>query len=241
MKPFDKENRAPVRTIAIETSSSVGSVACVAHGRIVCERAFTEGLAHGRDLVVELERCLGDAEWQRSDIELVAVSVGPGSYTGLRVGAAAAKTLAYALGVPVMPVCSLDVVAENGPRSADYAAVVVDARRGQVYAAFYVNVGLSFFREEGPVLENPADFAKRLPAPTFLLGDGIQKYREAFDLKGLEALPEKMWRPRAANAGLLGEKAYLIGERVEVTAIKPLYLRLPEAEEKWRARHGGNP
>ena len=226
-----------MRTIAIETSTNVGSVACVANGKPVCERVFKEGLAHGRDLVRELDECARAAEWERGDIELVAVSIGPGSYTGLRVGVAAAKTLAYALSVPVMAVCSLDVMAENGPRTADYAAVVVDARRGQIYGAFYVNVGFSFFREEGPVVEDPEAFAGRLPTPVFVLGDALVKYPEAFKRAGLEAVNEKLWRPKATNVGLLGEKAYVTGERIDIEALAPLYLRLPEAEEKWRLKH----
>lgn len=228
-----------MRTIAIETSSNAGSVACVAHGRTLCERVFTEGLAHGRDLILELDRCVAGAEWTRQDIELVAVSVGPGSYTGLRVGVAAAKALALALDVPVAPVCSLDVFAENAPRSADYVAVALDARRGQVYGAAYTNVGFLFYREEGPVLDDPAAFAERLPRPCFVLGDGARRYPEAFASSGLELLPENLGRPRATNVGLLGEKAYVIGERVPATSIEPLYLRLPEAQEKWAARHKG--
>lgn len=228
-----------MHTVAIETSSNVGSVACVAHGRGLCERVFTEGLAHGRDLIIELERCISEAEWTREDIELVAVSIGPGSYTGLRVGVAAARALAFALNVPVAPVCSLDVSAENAPRSADYVAVAVDARRGQVYGAAYTNVGFLFYREEGPLLDDPAAFAARLPRPCYVLGDGVRRYPDAFSAEGLEVLPENLWRSKAVNVGLLGEKAYLIGERTPPESIEPLYLRLPEAEEKWAARRKG--
>jgi len=225
-----------MRTIAIETSSNVGSVAAVANGRAICERVFKEGLAHGRDLISELDECARAADWERSDIELVAASVGPGSYTGLRVGVAAAKALCYALEVPVSAVCSLDVAAENAPRMADHVAVVVDARRGQIYGAFYVNVGFSFYREEGPVLVGPDEFARRLPQPIFILGDGLARYPEAFKKSGFEIMPEPQWRPRAMNAGLLGERAYLIGEHTDVNTLAPIYLRVPEAEEKWQRR-----
>jgi len=229
-----------LNTVAIETSSSIGSVATVASGRPVDERHFKKGMVHGRDLLAELDECVRSSGWEKSDIELVAVSVGPGSYTGLRVGVAAARALAYALRVQVMAVCSLDVIAENGPRTADHVAVVVDARRGQVYGAYYANVGFSFFREEGPVVASPEEFAERLPRPVFVLGDGLGRHREAFTGRGIEHLPEAMWRPRAVNVGLLGEKAYLIGERTEPSRLLPMYLRLPEAEEKYRKKHGGN-
>lgn len=225
-----------MRTVAIETSSNVGSVACVANSRPISERVFKEGLAHGRDLVIELDECLHAAGWEKSDIELVAVSVGPGSYTGLRVGVAAAKAMSYALGIPVIPICSLDVIAENGPRTADYVAVVVDARRDEVYAAQYTNVGFSFFREEEPFVCSPDEFAARLPDPVYLLGDGIRRYPDAFKRKGIVALPEPQWRPRATSVGLLGEKGFLIGERPDIDEVAPVYLRLPEAEEKWRRR-----
>jgi tRNA threonylcarbamoyladenosine biosynthesis protein TsaB len=227
-----------LNTIAIETSSTIGSVACVANSRPVRERHFTKGLVHGRDLMIELDRCVADAGWKRSDIELVAVSIGPGSYTGLRVGVAAAKALAYALRVEVIGVCSLDVIAENGPRAADHVAVVVDARRGQIYGASYTNVGFSFFREEGPLVADPGEFAGRLTRPVYILGDALEKYDSAFTAKGMEMLGESTWRPRAMNVGLLGEKAYLIGQRTELSKVAPLYLRLPEAESKWREKHG---
>jgi tRNA threonylcarbamoyladenosine biosynthesis protein TsaB len=227
-----------MRTIAIETSSNVGSVACVADGRQVCERSFKEGLAHGKDIMLEIDKCMQDSTWEKSDIELIAVSAGPGSYTGLRVGIAAAKGLSFALRVPIIAVCSLDVIAENGPRMADHVAVAVDARRGEVYGAFYVNVGFSFFREEGPELATPDAFAARLPVPVFVVGDGIAKFPEAFTRQGFELTAETLWRPRAMSLGLLGEKAYLIGERTDAATLEPIYLRVPEAEEKWQKLHG---
>ena len=225
-----------MRTIAIETSSDVGSVACVQDARPLRERVFRKGLTRGKDIIVELAECLREVGWDRHDIELIAVSIGPGSYTGLRVGIAAAKGLTYALRVPVIGVCSLDAIAENGPRTADHVAVVLDARREQVYAAYYVNVGFSFFREDGPLLVDPAEFARRLPSPVYVMGDGLNKYRQQYTAAGMEILPEVQWHPKAMNLGLLGEKMYLIGERTDPAALAPLYLRVPEAEEKWQAR-----
>ncbi len=227
-----------MNTIAIETSSTIGSVACVAHSRPIYERHFQKGLVHGRDLLVELDRCLAEVDWQKSDIELIAVSIGPGSYTGLRVGVAAAKALSFALGVDVIGVCSLDVIAENGPRTADHVAVAVDARRSQIYAAFYINVGFSFFREEGPLLTTPEDFLRTLPRPVFVTGDALDRYAESFRAPGVELLGQATWRPRATCVGLLGEKSYLVGERTDRSALEPYYLRPPEAEEKWRQRQG---
>lgn len=224
-------------TVAIETSTNIGSVACVANGRPVCDRVFKEGLAHGQDLLKEIDACVREAEWTKSDIELVAVSVGPGSYTGLRVGVAAAKGLAYALDIPVISVCSLDVMAENGPRTADHVAVVVDARRSQIYGSVYANVGFSFHRERGPVLSSPEEFVSTLETPVFVLGDAIEKYPQVFAMRGLQGMPQAFWRPSAAKLGLLGEKAYIIGERTDCETLVPLYMRLPEAEEKWRERN----
>lgn len=228
-----------MKTIAIETSSSVGSVACIAHGRPICERNFTKGLVHGRELMVELDELLREVDWKKSDIELVAVSVGPGSYTGLRVGVAAAKAICYALRVQVIAVGSLDVIAENGPKTADHVAVAVDARREQVYASFYTNVAFSFFREDGPLVLSPQEFAERLERPGYVLGDALVRYGDAILGRGVEATGEITWRPRATNVGLLGEKAFLLGERTDPLKLSPLYLRLPEAEEKWRAGKSG--
>ena len=230
-----------MNTVAIETSSTIGSVACVANSRPIYERHFQKGLVHGRDLILEFDRCLAEVEWRKSDIELIAVSVGPGSYTGLRVGVAAAKALSYALGVDLIGVSSLDVIAENGPRTADHVAVAVDARRSQIYGAFYTSVGFSFFREEGPLLATPEEFVRRLPRPVYSIGDALDRYQESFTRDGIELMTQTTWRPRATNAGLLGEKAYLIGERTDPLTIAPIYMRLPEAEEKWRSKEGQQP
>ena len=81
-------------------------------------------------------------------------------------------------------------------------------------------------------------WAARLTTPVYILGDALEKYGSAFTAKGMEMLGESTWRPRGMNLGLLGEKAYLIGERTELSKIAPLYLRLPEAESKWSEKHG---
>ena len=123
--------------LAIETSSTQGSVALWREGRVLAERSIAQGLRHGALLFVELRGIHEEAGLRPADVGLIAVSQGPGSYTGIRIGLTAARTAAYVLGKPLVGVPSLDVLAHNAPREAERVAALLDAKRGEVYCGLY--------------------------------------------------------------------------------------------------------
>ena len=108
-----------MKILAIETSHSIGSVAAAEGSQVLTEEAFEEGMVHGRELVPQLKVLVDGLKWSLSDVALIAISIGPGSFTGLRVGVITAKTIAYAIGAEVVAVPTLDVLARNAPNGAD--------------------------------------------------------------------------------------------------------------------------
>src|SRR5437016_2738225 len=114
-----------MRALGIETSGTVGSVALVEDGRVLAEETFAKGLRHGQALVPAIGRALAAAGVGKRDVDLFAVGTGPGSYTGLRVGIATAKTLAFALGKPLFGVPSFDAIARAIPPALRRASIVV--------------------------------------------------------------------------------------------------------------------
>ena len=143
-----------VRMLALETSARVGSVALFEDDRLVAYETFAHGLQNAARLLPLIDELCKTHGLGPKDIGLVAVSIGPGSFTGLRIGVTLAKTLCYATGAKLVAVPSLAVIAANAPADAGYIMPVLDARRGQVFAAVYQ-------RGEGPKLKAESGKRKR--------------------------------------------------------------------------------
>jgi len=226
-----------VLVVAIETSGTVGSVAVARDRELVSERMFSKGSHHGRDLVPTLDAVFRRHRYGPRDIGLVAAGIGPGSYTGLRVGLAAAKALVFGVGCPGVAVTSFDAMVQNLPRQAGRSAcVAVDARRRQVYFARYEASRGTWRRLEGPALSDPMSLARSLAPETIVLGNGVRAYPEAF--AAFEAAGTEMWTPRAGAVAALGYEAHVSGDAPDIESAQPLYLRAPAAVEKAR-RAGG--
>lgn len=217
-----------MRILGIETSGTIGSVA-LWEDRLVAEESFQRGLVHGKALVPTIARLLDQAGWPKSCLGLIAVSQGPGSYTGVRVGVATAKALAYALGCPIVGVPTLDAMARNPPHGDVPVAPVVDARWEQVYTALY---GPGGDRVSVPRAVRPEDLARELPERVHLFGDGLKRYGALFDRPGITFGGEEEWTCHARVVAELGARAFAEGRRDDPLTLVPLYLRPTEAEVK---------
>ncbi len=224
---------APGITCAIETSSTLGSVALLSDENVLAEKAFAKGLRHGTDLVPTLDTLTRSLNLEPRSITLVVVGTGPGSYTGLRVGTASAKALAFALHTPLVGAASSDAaVYALAPRPGQLATVVVDAKRDYVYLSLYRADAADWLLQDTHHILPPADAAKVIPPGTVLLGDGAQRYRDVFEKAGLVVLDGIDPTPAAAWVGRLGFRKYRKSGVDELLTVEPLYLRLSEAEER---------
>lgn len=226
--------------LGIETSAKVGSVAVLGEDETPFEHSFTAGLVHGVELLPAIAGVLDDAGLNRSDIDAVAVSRGPGSYTGIRVGVAGAKTLAWALGTKVVGVCSLEVVAANAPEAAGRLHVVIDARRKRVYTQIFINSGGRLQPVTQPEVMPAEEAAERIEKGDAVTGDALDGYAELFAASHGDMTEEATWQPRAGELCRLASALINAGEHDDIYKLAPLYLHRPEAEELWEKRHGGS-
>jgi tRNA threonylcarbamoyladenosine biosynthesis protein TsaB len=224
---FILRKHKPLRVLAIETSSSRGSVALLQGEEVLCEKCLGEGSRHGRDLVPAVDEVLGG---DSNGADLLAVSAGPGSFTGLRIGITFAKMLALETETPLVTVSSLDAIAAN-LADAGPLCVAVDARLGRVYAAVYDGDGHKVL---GDVVLRPEEVAGCLASgETRIVGDGIRRYREVLASAGRLVEDEELWYPRAAQVGRLGLVAYNEKGGENPRAVLPRYLERSQAEVKW--------
>ena len=201
--------------LAFDTATPFVSVALHDGQDVVVELRSERPMKHGEQLAPLIEQALHQAGVARQDLTAIGVGVGPGPFTGLRVGLMTARTLAYVLEIPVYGVCSLDVLAveavEAGAVSAGEFLVATDARRKEVYVARYDERGA---RLTGPVVDKPAALATDDP----VVGEGAALYPDDFPHRTGPAAPSAGWLARVVTDG-----------RAELLDPEPLYLRRPDA------------
>jgi len=200
--------------LSFDTATPLVTVAVHDGADVVVELSGDAPMKHGEQLAPLIAHALERAGIVRQDLTAIGVGVGPGPFTGLRVGLVTARTLAFVLEIPVYGVCSLDVLAveavATGSVTGDFA-VATDARRKEVYWATYDADG---GRLDGPLVDKPAVLATELP----VAGEGPQLYPEAF--------PHAVG-PTRPSAGWLAHA--IAEERAELLDPEPLYLRRPDA------------
>ncbi len=220
--------------LAVETSSALLSVASQRQGKKVVESDLDGGREHAEKLLVLIERVLKKSGLAKSKLDFLACGVGPGSFTGLRIGLAAVKGIAIGLGKKIIPVSSLDIIAEGAPISDGQLAVILDARRGMVYSAFYEFKNGIPKKTFGDSLISFGQLMKQISPKTIFSGDALRMYgsqiRERFGKKN-QFLKEKFWKPRAAFIIKWISRHPKI-KFVSSAELKPAYLRLSEAEER---------
>jgi tRNA threonylcarbamoyladenosine biosynthesis protein TsaB len=225
------------RALAIETSGRVGSLALVENSTILAEQTFQHGLQNAAQMLPIIDGLCREHEWKPADIEHLYVSAGPGSFTGLRLGITLCKTLAMVTGAKIVAVPTLRVLVENTPSDASEVIIVLDAKREQIFTARFVRAENDEWEEvEPPHLDSLAAVISRTVGRVHLLGEGIPYHRQFIpDHSRVIVTGEDLWRARASSAAKIGERMAQRGEFTDPFKLTPIYIRKPEAEEKWEA------
>ncbi|NYD56193.1 tRNA threonylcarbamoyl adenosine modification protein YeaZ [Nocardioides marinisabuli] len=201
--------------LTFDTATPRVAVALHDGSDVVAELEAERAMKHGEQLAPLIDAVLRQVGAVRQDLTAIGVGVGPGPFTGLRVGLVTARTLGFVLEIPVYGVCTLDVLAveavDTGAVDRDFV-VATDARRKEVYLASYDADGV---RLDGPVVDKPADLATEAP----VVGEGATLYPEAFPLAVGPQRPSAGWLARVVAE-----------ERAELLDPEPMYLRRPDAE-----------
>jgi len=225
-----------MRILALETATLAGSVALLEGGRVVGLSLLDIALTHSERLMAMVDRLLQDCRQDITQVEALTVSIGPGSFTGLRVGVATAKGLALTLGLPIAAVPTLDALAGNLPFAEAPVCPILDARKGEVYLSLYRWSGGRMERQWEYAALSPRAAAERLTAPVVVLGDGVTACLPFFGHlgAGLLVAPTSHATPSAAVVGRLGQAMLEAGDSIAAEVLEPLYLRPSEAELKAR-------
>lgn len=227
--------------LAVDTSAKAASCAIYKDGALFAESFSNAGLTHSQTIMPMIQSMLECSKIQIGDIGLFAVSVGPGSFTGLRIGISAVKGMAMAGNVPCVAVSTLEALAYNLSAFRGVAVPVMDARRAQVYTAAFECAGGTPARLTPDEALSIDDLAARLRAytgPVMLVGDGAELCHErlAGIVPGLLLAPPNLRHQRAASvcaAAGFGPAATCSAEN-----LAPVYLRLPQAERERLERLG---
>ncbi len=218
--------------LALETSELSGSVAAWSSGKLIRELDLDQSQRSAQALAPAITALLEEVGWRPGDVQLTAVTVGPGSFTGLRVGVTTAKTFAYAAGTEVLGVNTLAVIADAAPDDVNDLIAVMDAQRGDIsLSRFRRNATGVFEIVEPERLESIASWLAQLPNDAMIAGPILRKIREEIPVGTLIA-PEKLWAPRARFVAQVAEREYAAGRRDDPFQLVPHYSRKPAAEEK---------
>ena len=223
--------------LAFETSAKAASVALLEGDKLLSESYQNTGMTHSQTLMVMAEDMLKQCGKTAKDVDALAVAEGPGSFTGVRIGVAAAKGFAWGREIPCYGVSTLEAMAQSLGIYDGYICPVMDARRSQVYnALFEADRGeITRIREDRAIsLDDLAEDVKKLEKPVFLVGDGsILCYNTLLErVPSLVLPPEHRMHQRAVGVGIIAARQIRAGISGDAAALTPNYLRLSQAERE---------
>ena len=232
-----------MKLLSLETSA-VAASCCITDGdKIVSQAAVNAGLTHSRTLMPMVEAVLSSADLTAADVDAVAVAVGPGSFTGIRIGVATAKGLAFPADLPCVAVSTLEAMAHRmcGLPLCGRICAVMDARCKQVYTATFLIESGVLSREtpdEAIAIDDLFARLKTADTPVYLIGDGAAMcYDLGKDvLPQLTLLPAPLQMQDATGVAAVATRELAAGNTVKSEALLPTYLRLPQAERELKAK-----
>jgi tRNA threonylcarbamoyladenosine biosynthesis protein TsaB len=214
--------------LALDTATETGSLALMAGDQVLMEYSLESPNAYLTCLMPEVAAILRNTGKDAKALTAVAVSAGPGNFTGLRIGLATAKTLAWSLQCPLVPVPTLETLAAQVPFHPDPVGVVMDAKRGEIFWGRFLCKGDWPEMLEGPLRLPVADLPARLSLPLRLTGPGLDAHREALAKllpPGIAWAPPEMRLPRASTLARLARRRLQQGLTVNPAQLIPTYLR----------------
>lgn len=225
--------------LGIETSTKTGSVAIVSENGVIAQYSLSIEVTHSERLMSTVDRVLKDTGLAIADMSGFAVAIGPGSFTGLRIGLAAVKGLAFATSKPVAAVPTLRALALNLPFAAYPVCPMLDARKNEVYAAVYRFEGAALEQVMPETAISIKELSQRMSGKIVCTGEAAHIYRlelqEQFGERALIA-PISAILPSAATVAAIGLEMITSGMQADPDNLTPLYIRRPEAEVAWEKR-----
>ena len=230
-----------MKILGIDTSTSCGSVGLIDGDSVIAEYLLDIPTTHSESLLSSIEYVLEQSRCPIETLDGWAISLGPGSFTGLRIGVSTIKGLAFATEKPVAGVPTLDALASNLSPTPYLICPILDARKGEVYASFY-----RYDDEDTPVRVSayqairPEDLVKTIEEKTIFLGNGVTTYGDYLRnaLPTLAAfVPAPLNLSHGSTVARLGLERIQRGEVLDLSTFTPIYIRASEAEIRWKEKH----
>ena len=226
-----------MKILALDSSGLVASAAYLVDGVMVAEYTVNDKLTHSQTLLPMLDVMRKQVGFELTELDAVAAAMGPGSFTGLRIGSATAKGLGLALHKPLVHVPTLEGLAYNLYGVSGLVCPIMDARRKQVYTGIYsFDTGFHVIKDQEAIaVKELAQLLNTMEGPVTFLGDGVPVYKEILEEELTVThfyAPANMNRQRAASVGLLGMQYYKEGKAETAADHKPDYLRVSQAERE---------
>lgn len=222
------------RLLLLETSQRRGWVALARGETVLGVRSLDETRRHARDLAPFAKHLLDEQNWKARDLEGIVVDRGPGSYTGLRVGVMSAKTLAFAVGCPLVTIDAFAALALQAPEGAEVVDVVADAQQEKLYAQRFRRTDPGDWRSASDLSIVPfSAWLESLEPGQTVIGPGLEGHATRIPPE-IAVAPEESWAPRPDALLRLALHRLERGERDDPFAAEPLYLRPSSAEENWK-------
>ena len=222
--------------LSIETATGCGSIALtkggINNGKLLAEATAQPEITHSRRLLGSVDWVMQAAGVRWEELDGIAISLGPGSFTGLRIGMAAAKGIVFATQKPLIGVHTLDAIALSCPVIDRPLWCLLDARKKEVYAACY-QAGPHGLPEQCSPVEaiRPERLLERIQGPVLIAGSGLNEYHDLFaEQEGLQLIPPALSSPSAMRIGFLAAELLNSGKIQDPATIAPMYVRASEAE-----------
>jgi tRNA threonylcarbamoyladenosine biosynthesis protein TsaB len=223
-----------VRVLGLDTATRRASVGLLVDGEVVAEECENDG-RHAVSLLPLIETVLRAGRCTLRELDAIAVSRGPGSFTGLRIGLSVSKGLACATGVPLVGVPTLEALARTAQARQGVIAAALDARKGELYSACFEASGQTWRRLADDTLTTAEQFAAGVPTPCAIIGDALLAYgallRERLGTRAT-FLPWETHGPRGAVIAAMGAEQLRAGRTAPLASLEPCYIRPCEAERK---------
>lgn len=216
-----------INILAIDTSGKISTVAILSNDKLLGELNIAVNTKHSQTIMPAIITLLEACGLDKQNLELISCVIGPGSFTGLRIGASVAKGLAFALGLQIVPISALDALAYNAQQEGGLTVPIMDARRGQVYTAIY-NQNFEYILP--PTVCEIEELLSRLQSSALFLGDGVEVYGDYVLAEGHKIAKPQHLLQRAASSGFLAYKNQ--HKAINPKELQLTYIRQSQAERE---------
>ncbi len=229
--------------LGIDTSGKLSSAALITGEKVLSEHFLPPGVTPSQGLLSAIDELLQAAACNPSQLDLIALAIGPGSFTSLRVGVSIVKGLAWVHNKPVVGINTLDALAQRSAGCPDLICPLLNAQQGQVYTALYRWQDKKLLKLSEDLLISPADLAAMIGERVYFLGAGLAVYQEQLQTalgELADFADSEFYYPQGAVIARLGSRRFKLGQATSPLALTPYYIRRPAAEVKWEQKQASS-